>query len=695
MAPLGLRSTAIGDARWRSIVTDRSNGRLLIFSVLVAALLVALVGRVVQMTMIRGGEFARAAESNDTRSVPIPAIRGVILDREGTPLAGTEDLLMVRIDPAGLPDGGHRRAKVLKSVADALHMTSAEVKARMMPCGSPGAAEPPTCNEGNPAEPAVIGVGVERAVAQPMVEMPERFPGVDVVARTQRSYPATGLRGSHVLGYLGRVTADEMATDGRLIATDLVGRSGLEAQYNSDLAGEAGRRLVKVDTSGRAVDSEQVRAARAGATLVTSLDAGLQRVVERSLRVELRDNNLAGSAVVLDVKSGRILAMASYPDYDPEVWTGGISAESYESLINSNALLNNAIQGTYAPGSAFKPLTVVAMQREGYDLQDTYSCPASYEAGGQNFDNYESRAFGRTSLARALSVSCNTVFYRVADQLWKSGGSARTSDSEIDPVAQVAKDLGLGSETGIDLPDESAGTVASPAAKHALWDVHSERWCAAAEGGYPELVKTDPVKATYFQKLDSENCRVGNVWRQGDAINAGIGQGITTSTPLQLAAAYAALAGDGRLRTPRVGRALVEADGSVTEIAPGEAGPSVVSKKTRRFLASALADVTATGTAADAFAGFPLNRFPVAGKTGSAQVEGKTEDTAWFGSFAPADDPRYVVMVTVAEGGTGSETGAPITRRIYEAIFGIKQDAVLPSGGPKYPVQGIVPMADR
>lgn len=675
-------------------MSDRSNGRLLIFAVLVVALMVALVGRVVQMTMFRGGELARAAESNDTRSIVTPAVRGRILDREGTPLAGIEDSLLVRIDPGQLPTDSRHREKVLESVADRLGMTKTDVQARMMPCGTVGASDPPVCSEGDPSEPAVVAVGVARVVAQPLVEMPERFPGVDVVARTQRSYPATGPRGSHALGYLGRVTADEMAEDGRLIATDLVGRSGLEAQYNSALAGEAGRRQVKVDTSGLAIDSEQVRAPVAGSTLITSLDAGLQAVVEESLSAQLRNRKLEGSAVVLDVKTGRVLAMASYPDYNPQVWTGGISEKKYQQLVESNALLNKTIQGAYAPGSTFKPVTVVGMESAGYGLRDSYRCPAKFLAAGQTFRNYASQAHGTMSLARALEISCNTVFYRVGDQLWKRGGAERSSDSEIDPIARAAVNLGLGSRTGIDLPDESAGSVASPAAKHALWEQFQDRWCAAAESGYPELAKTDRAKAKFFQELDRENCSNGNLWRQGDAINASIGQGITSVSPLQFAAAYAALAGDGRLRSPRIGRALVSPDGSVTDIAQGEAGPTVVNKKTRRFLANALARVTTNGTASKAFAGFPLHRFPVAGKTGSAQVVGK-RDTSWFGSFAPADDPKYVVMVTVPEGDSGGGTSAPIARRIYEAIFGIGRDAVLPPGDPKFPIPNVDTVAGR
>lgn len=667
-------------------MSDRSDRRLLIFSVLVAALLVTLVGRAVHMTMIRGGELARAAESNDTRSVVIPAVRGQILDREGTPLAGSEDSLLVRIDPSGLPDDRRDRAKVLRSVADLLDTTKARVLASMMPCGSPDAPAPPTCNDGHPAEPAVVGSGVDRSVAQPIVETPENFPGIDVVVRTQRSYSRSGPRSSHVLGYLGLVSADEMVSDGRLIATDLVGRSGLEQQYNADLAGEAGRRLVRVDTSGRTLESDQVKNPIAGETLITSLDAGLQEVVEDSLATGLGDQGLKGSAVVLDVKTGRVLALGSYPDYDPRIWTGGISEREYRGLVDSDALLNNPIQGTYSPGSSFKPVTVVAMERVGYGLRDQYRCPATYRADGQRFDNHNTEDHGTMSLARALEVSCNTIFYRVADQLWKKGGAERSSDSEIDPIAQAATDLGLGIRTGIDLPDEAAGTVASPAAKYALWDQQRSEWCSGAENGYPELAKTKPEKAKYWQELDRENCSNGNVWRRGDAINAGIGQGSTAITPLQMAAAYAALAGDGRLRSPRIGRALVSADGVVAEIAPSEAGPRVVNRKTRRFLAAAMADVTVSGTASDAFAGFPLRKYPVAGKTGSAQVEGKTEDTAWFGSFAPADRPRYAIMVTVPEGGTGGGQAAPIARQIYEAIFGIDRAAVLPPGDVEYSI---------
>ncbi|MDZ7577781.1 MAG: penicillin-binding protein 2 [Candidatus Nanopelagicales bacterium] len=667
---------------------DRPGMRLGILAVFLGALLVAVLGRLVELQLVQGADFAGAAESNRFRTLIEPAPRGLILDSKGRPLVANSASVAVVADRsqlAGQEDGG---AAVLARLARLLGQDAGDLETRMIPCGTAGAASPPMCSAGGPSEPVVLAAGVEAAKVLPVAEQPEQYPGLRLGPIVDRSYPRSGVNAAHVLGYVGAVSAEDLAEQAELTALDTVGRSGLEKQYDGDLRGEAGESRVVVDAMGRALGTEYVRYARPGANLVTSINADLQQVTEAGLAQAVSaarsagNDSAYGSAVVLDVQTGRVLALASNPDYDPSLWVGGISDKNYQSLSKNGALLDHSIQTTAPPGSVFKPFTVVAMDRQGFDLSRYYDCPAQYQVGDRTFRNFENETFGRVTLARAIEVSCNTVFYRVGDQIWRKTGGEREGPGEVDPIAGAAVDAGLGSETRIDLPGEASGVVASPASKYDLWEHRRQAWCQAARDGYPLLRRKNVRKADYFTKLDRENCRTGNLWRQGDAINAAIGQGLTAVTPIQLAVAYAALANGGDVWQPTIGRALVEEGGSVVrDVNPERAGKMKLSAKVQRLLARAMAGAVTRGTGRRAFAGFPLGRHPIAGKTGTAQVEGR-QSTAWFASFAPADSPRYAVVVTVGEGGTGGEVAAPVAASIYSALFGVGRPAVFGPSGP-------------
>lgn len=665
-------------------MTGRTNRRLVLVSVFVAALLAVLGGRVVELMVLRGPALAKAAQDNRTRTVPQPAPRGLILDSSGRPLVANTAAAGVLIDRrrvAAQPDGG---AAVLRKVASALGLTRAQLDQRLTLCGTPGAAPRPICDDGTAATPvAVLGTDPERLLV--IGEHPAAYPGVTLTAATTRSYPQEDVSAGHLLGYLGTTSAEELQQHPELTAADVVGRGGLEQQYDAVLRGVSGEQRLLVDARGRVQDRQDVRPALAGSDLVTSIDAGLQAASEAALAETLaRTGNpdARGAAVVLDVRTGRLLALASAPDYDPAAWVGGVTEAQYRRMSSHGALVDYALSGTAPPGSAFKPVTALAMQREGMPAHGQYNCPSSVTVGGRTFANHESEAYGRISLARALEVSCNTVFYRAADRLWRRGGGERQGAGVLDPIAQAATDVGLGRPTGVDLPGEAAGLVASPDTKHHIWTQRRDAWCAAAEQAYPELRRTDPAKARYFTALDRENCRTGHLWREGDAINAAIGQGLTAVTPLQIGVLYAAIANGGTLWRPTAARAVVGPDGRIVEdVAPQPTATLAGDRPMLRFLRTALTAVPRTGTAAAAFAGFPLDRLPVAGKTGSAQVDGENS-TSWFASFAPADEPRYAVVVMVTEGGAGAEAAAPAVRWIYEAIFGVGRRAVFPAGGP-------------
>ena len=537
-----------------------------------------------------------------------------------------------------------------------------------------------------------VASDVDTQTALSIMERRQDFPGISATLEAIREYPAPyNVNAAHLLGYLGPVTQeqlDEQDNDAwdRLRTTDEVGRTGLEKQYDTELRGKPGITTLSVDTSGRVTGTVQAKEPEAGEYLVTSIDARLQAEVEKQLvnavqRAQRQGYaGKSGAAVVVDVRNGRILAMASYPTYDPSIWIGGVTKRQYQTLVDTQSLSSNAYQGTFAPGSTFKVVSTAAAAESGYSLYGSYPCPSQLKVGPQTFRNFESSAYGRISLARALEVSCNTVFYGLAERMWQDAGGPDAALDAADPIASAAGAFGLGQKTGIDLPGEAAGRVSSRQFKRSNWEEMKDSWCRNAEEGYPELRKTDPKQADYFTQLDKENCTDGYQWRAGDALNASIGQGDTTVTPLQMAMVYAAIANGGKMYQPQIAKGIVSADGAVVEeFPPILKGRVDVPKSAIKFLRQTLPGVTVDGSGETPFIGFPLDQIPVASKTGSAQVTGDKASTSWFASYAPADKPRYAVVMMVTQGGTGSKTSGPSVRKIYEALFGVQGSTVNPS----------------
>jgi penicillin-binding protein 2 len=426
----------------------------------------------------------------------------------------------------------------------------------------------------------------------------------------------------------------------------------------------------------------------AGKYVVLNVDAKLQSLVEEQLSAAIdraRSKNYvgeAGAAVVVDVKNGNILAMATYPSYDPRIWLGGITNEQFELLSNPKngiPLISRATQGLFAPASIYKVITTAAAAENGFDLNGTYQCPPQLEIGTRVFRNYESKGFGAISLQRAIEVSCDTVFYDIANTLWLKDGGLAPIENPVDAVEKMSFAFGLGSKTGIDLPEDVKGRVGGRIFKRDFWDKNHEVWCDRAENGYPEVFAKDPDRAKMLQKFAKENCTEGMRFRAGDAVNISIGQGDTVVSPLQMAMAYAAIANGGTVYEPRIVKAVMNADGSVAEkIEPKVKSVLPISSETLNYLQKSLKSTTVSGTGAPPFVGFPLSRIPVATKTGTGEVLGK-QSTSWFASYAPADNPQYAIVMMVAQGGTGSGTSAPSVRRIYEELFGIRGGVIDPA----------------
>jgi penicillin-binding protein 2 len=657
----------------------RPQARLWAFIGIVVCLLGTLLGRLTEVQVGQRDDYLRAAATVNTRQVVQPSVRGRILDAGGKPLVDNVSAATVTIERGTLLAADDEGRDLVTRVATVLGLPPEQLWGRTRPCGTSGAPRAPACFNGSPYQPIPVATGVDERRALSLLEQPGRFPGVAVVAEPVRHYPHPGgVNASQLLGYLGRATGEEVSTSaGRIAATDLVGRAGLEGQYDAVLRGVNGRTTLSVDprgvVTGRLSGTDPVT----GDDVVTHLSAPIQAASERALADAVAAARRAGqradsgAAVVVDVTNGAVVASASYPTYEPEVWTGGISQRDLDAITDPAAgtpLVNRATSSLFPPASTFKVVSLPAAIEAGNSLTGTYDCGSSYRVGNRDFQNYESRAYGRIGLRRAVVISCDTIFYQFAYHSWLAQGGLSAATDTRDPFVSMARAFGLGRATGVDLPGESAGRIPDRQWKQATWAATRTQTCAHARTGYPDVAATDPARAAYLKALAVENCASGFQLRPGDAANFAIGQGDIAVTPLQMAQVYAAIANGGTLWRPQLAAAVRTPDGrTVRTMAPQRAGTVPLGATMRAFLDDALRGVVVEGTAAGAFEGFPLATYPVAGKTGTGEVFGQ-QATSWFASYGPATAPRYAVVVVVNQGGTGGATAAPAVRAIWDAI---------------------------
>lgn len=662
--------------------TPRVQIRLIAIQILVLSLLGTLGGRLWYLQIREGDEYAKEASGNHVQQVVQPAVRGSILDARGVPLADNETRLVVsasRTDLLKMKDDGKA---VLAKLADVLGMTPKEVQEKVRLCD---AKTPQPCWNGSPYQPIPITDEATPKQALQIRERAEDFPGITAEPQAVRRYPSPGeANTAQVLGYLSPVTDEEITkaqnTDSPYLRSDQVGRSGLERQYDKELRGKAGVTRYEVDNLGRVIGQAKPDPAQPGSTLVTSIDARVQRVAEYELNEAMKearkqmDRNTgtrykadSGAVVVMEAKTGRVVAMASNPAYDPNAWVGGISAKDYAKLTGKDSnypLLNRAIQGQSAPGSIFKVVPTAAAVNAGYSFDGPYECSSSYSIGGQVFKNFESKGYGPISLGRALEVSCDTVFYRLSHEEWKRDGGTKPKKNANDWFYKTAHQFGLGAETGIDLPNEVTGRIPDRKWKQDYWKANKDAWCKTGKRG-----------GSYAERIAYENCLEGNRLRAGDSVNYSIGQGDTLVTPIQMATIYAAISNGGTLYDPSVGKAVISNDGkNVTEIKPKAHGKLPISRQTLAEMDDALAGVATRGTAAWRFAdvGWPQDKIPMHAKTGTAEVYGK-QTTSWFATYTK----DYTVVMTISQGGTGSGASGPAVRNIYDALYGVSDDGAI------------------
>ncbi len=674
---------------------ERSRLRLVVVRVLVFSLFATLFARLYYLQVVSGDAYHAAAASQSLREVVVQPQRGLIVDDQGRPLVANRTAWQVSVDRTLLGRlSVHDQRVVLQRVATAVKSPVRRVEQALTTCGDAGAVRG-RCWNGSPYQPVPVALDVRQSVALRILEQPEDYPSVVTQQQSLRAYPRPyGVNLADIVGYLSPITSGELeharkSHDTSLNAASTVGRAGVEQEYDRYLRGRPGYQRVAVDSMGRVLGNDGKVPGRPGDTLVTSIDAKVQSATERALAQAIRTARAtydkvthrnyradSGAAIVLQARTGRVVAMASQPTYDPSVWVGGISSKQLAGLYSAKSgdpLLARALQGQFAPGSTWKPFMTVGALNNGFSPSTRLDCSSGFQVGNRLFHNYESESLGMIDFAKALQYSCDTFFYRVGYHFWQKFGSDPTNLNARDPLVSEAKAFGFGSPTGIDVPGESAGRIADRHWKLAYWK--------SMKGYYCGIDQHPPPGTSGFLKLFAhEFCLEGSYYRAGDAVNFAIGQGDTLVTPLQLARAYAALANGGTLFEPRIGKAIVSPGGKVIRrIKPKVQGHIKDPANAIGYDNSALLGTAKFGTMAWKMGGFPLDKIFLRSKTGSAEVYGK-QSTSWVASY----DRNYVVLMMVSQAGTGSGSSGPFVRKIWEALYGVHgtqvvtQDALVP-----------------
>jgi len=679
-------------------MNQRSRLSLIVVQVFIFSLMVALFGRLFYLQVGAGPKYRDAALSIQSRDIVNPATRGMIVDSSGVPLALNRVGLAVTVDRSVLDAQADKGGAVLSRTAKLLGLSYADVFRRTRLCGELTKGNQLGCWTGTRYQPIPITKDADLTKALAIIERADLFPGIDAMPVAVRNYPGVdGVNAAHELGYVGPLTEADLSgvNENRYYRSETIGKAGLEYQYDTYLRGKPGIRTVIVDRKEAVTRESQNTKSIPGEHVITSLDVRLQASTESALAdAVMRARSIgyrgdAGAAVVMDIKTGRILAMASYPTYDPNIWEKGLTVKQANDMFSESTgvpALSRVLQGLYAPASTFKSVSLVAAANAGYDLRGIYSCPAQVTVGDRDFQNFESKAQGRLTMKKAIAISCDTIWYQIAYDEWVRDGGLSPEKNAHDYFFSAARGFQIAQKTGIDLPSESNGRLADRQWRKDWYLENKDYFC-----NYQARAKKNQL-TPFLIALAKENCIDGDKIRGGDAVNFSIGQGDTVITPLKLTQMYAAIANGGKIWQPTIAQAIVKTSGTIVKkFKPSVIGNLPATPATLSFLREALREVVTGGTAAGVFSGFPV---AVSGKTGTAEVFGlntngtKKDNTSWFASFAPTEKPRYAVVMMVSQGGFGASTSAVGVRKIYQTLFGVvgsqvdATKALFPKGPP-------------
>lgn len=671
-------------------MSQRSRLNLIVFQTLIFSLVAALFGRLFYVQVLDSNRYKEAALSIQSRDIITPAVRGAITDINGTPMVIDLPGLIVSVSRVTLDKQTDKGTSVLARMATLFSLEYADLYQRTRLCGELPKDNRTGCWNGTRYQPIPIIGNATKDQALKIMENADVFPGIEVASVPIRSYPSlAGENVAHVLGYVGAVSDEDLKNpEKNYYRSEVIGKTGLEVEYNDYLRGVPGIRTVLVNRKEVVTKQSTNTKAIAGNNLITNIDSKLQAAVEKALKgavLRARGSGYkgdAGAAVVLEIKTGRVLAMASYPTYDPSLWQKGLTVKQATDLFSEKTgvpALSRAIQGLFAPASTFKAISFLAAINAGYDMNKKYDCPAGVEIGNRLFKNFDSIAAGRIGLEQAMAISCDSIWYQISYDEWVRDGGLKPKSNPKDHFFNAAKEFGIGKSTGIDLPSEASGRLPNREWKKDWYSENKDFYC-----NYKTRAQKSDL-TPYLIEIARENCLDGDKIRAGDAVNFSIGQGDTLVTPLKLAQIYAAIANNGTYYQPQIARAIVDQDGKVLkEFKPIVAGKVKAEQSTWDFLHKSLRAVVTRGTAAGAFAGL---KPAVSGKTGTAQVFGKNpngsakDDTSWFASYGPTENPQYAVVMMVSQGGFGASTSGVGVREIYQTLLAPGNE-IFPNGVP-------------
>jgi penicillin-binding protein 2 len=624
--------------------------RVAVLGFLALAIFAVLFLRLWALQVLAGDKYLKQANSNRVRTLPEDAPRGLILDRNGRVLVRNTLGTSIELWPGDLPKGSRARLAELKHLAAVTGVRVKEMQRRIREYA------------GDPLTPIVIRRGIHEDQISYLSEHELDFPGVRLAESYLRKYPHQSLA-AHLLGYVGEIGDRQLKarrSQGYKLG-DVIGQAGIESTYDKYLRGIAGSAQVTVDSRGRLTSAIEPKVTpRSGNTIRLTIDLKVQRAAEQALRFGLRvahDNGAwaadGGAIVALDPRDGAVLALASYPTYQPSVYVNRDPAK-LAPLENANVAarknfpgLDRALDVGYPPGSTWKPVTALAaIQEHVISPYTSLLCSPDYTIAGQTFNNWDPNVMNWIELPTAIAESCDTYFYQVGYDFYA------LPPNRGHALQLWASRFGFGDRTGIDVGPETSGLVPTP------------EWRCVHYGGPP--------------------CRgyVDRIWKPGYSVQLAIGQGDLTVTPLQMARFYSMIANHGQLVTPHVVEDVEQPTNDprvpaiLRRFAAQPPSPSGVDQSALRAVQEGLFEATHSpiGTSSGVFGAFPVS---IAGKTGTAEklvtLPGYPNplkfNQSWWCGYGPTDTPTITVCAVIENGGHGGTAAAPAAPKVFEAYF--------------------------
>jgi penicillin-binding protein 2 len=590
---------------------NKSKWQYKILAVLIMGMIGVLFLRIFYLQIIKGDHYKILADNNRIRRVVVKAPRGIISDINGKILSRNIPSFELNFVPAYLPKSDQAKEKMAEEIGA---MTAGNVDELKRLLKEYPASDRRTYS---------LVEHLENYTALKLAEKSDAFAGIIISKVAQREYPF-GESMAQTMGYIGKVTKEELEKYSEYLLIDYMGKGGIEETYEKYLHGKHGEHRYEVNSLGKMIRDLGTVAPEPGYNLTLNIDIELQEKIFKEAEKMMSENEDATgiAVVVLDPRDGAVRALVSYPSFDNNLFSDGISSKAYKNLIENpySPLLNRTVAGIYPPGSTYKPLVAAAALEEGIvDEHKTINCTGHIDIGQWAFPDW--KIHGVTDLKKAIAESCDVYFYAVG------GGWGDIKGLGIDQLRRYSKFFGLTDYLGIDLPGERRGGV--------------------------------PGDTWKFKNF-------GERWYIGDTYHGSIGQGYVTTTPLQVASIAATIANGGKVYRPRIAKELTSVDNKAkVKIEKNILSQDFISVHNINIVREGMRQTVTAGS------GRLLNSLKVAtaGKTGTAQFGNEDKTHSWYISFAPYENSELAMAVLVESGGGGHDWAAPLTKEIYKWYF--------------------------